>query len=161
MSFRKYFYVMVICLLIFCVGCTNQILLHEALPEEEFPPDISGFVEVNGEQTEMRQGGFKWERGDQVVMTDAASPLQIAKTFEAIVLPPQSELTIHLEGNSGIELYVWEDEHRGNKIPVREGKFTAPEAPGHYVFEAVATWSKWGKANARGEVSYTFVVEVE
>lgn len=151
---------------LFVVGCSqtqvdNINLKTERSMNEDFPPRIAGYVEANGVQFEMEQGGFKWETKDQAVITDAASPNQIAERFEAVVLAPKTELSIQLEGQPYLLVYLWEGEHRGKEVLLKNNRFSLPEMQGRYIYEVIANWSSYGSDNARGEVSYTFVVEVE
>ncbi|QOY37859.1 hypothetical protein AWH56_009990 [Anaerobacillus isosaccharinicus] len=149
---------------LFIVGCSqtqvdNIDLKTERSMNEDFPPRITGYVEANGVQFEMEQGGFNWKTKDQAVITDAASPNQIAERFDA--LAPKTELSIQLEGQPYILVYLWEEEHRGKEVLLNNNRFSVPEIQGRYIYEVVANWSSYGSDNARGEVSYTFVIEVE
>ncbi|MCT8136658.1 hypothetical protein H1D32_02175 [Anaerobacillus sp. CMMVII] len=148
------------------VGCgkiegNNIDLKTERSMNEGFPPTITGFVEANGTQYEMEQGGFKWETKEQTVMTDAASPNQIAERYEAILLAPKTELTFQIDGEPYVLVYLWESDERGKEVALSNNQFILPEKKGRYVYELVANWSSYGSEKARGEVSYTFVVEVE
>lgn len=162
----RLFLVAILSSFLFIVGCSqtqvdNIDLKTESSMNEDFPPRIPGYVEANGLQFEMEQGGFKWETKDQAVITDAASPNQIAERFETVVLAPKTELSIQLEGQPYIIVYLWEGEHREKEVLLNNNRISLPEMKGRYIYEVIANWSSYGSDNARGEVSYTFVVEVE
>ncbi len=126
--------------------------------ENEFPPTISGTIKIDHTQHEMIAGGYRWEKKQgaetQVVQTDAASPYQIAEDFKAIAIEPNQNITIDIEGNSQLVVYLWNNNEREKEIKFIENQITAPASKGRYIYEVFATWPN-------GEVSYTFVVEVK
>ncbi len=75
-----------------------------------FPPNPSGVVTIGESSYDMVKGGFEWTKGDQTVLTDAASPTQIAETFKAIVVEPISKVSIKIEQNPDLRVYLWEAE---------------------------------------------------
>jgi hypothetical protein len=117
-----------------------------------FPPNPKGIIVVNGAEYDMEMGGFQWEKGNQAVTTDAASPSQIAERFEAIVLEPNSKVNIVIEQKPNINVFLWDSEI--TSVDIEGTQITAPENIGRYIYEVVARWSS-------GTVSYTFVIEVE
>lgn len=137
-------------------GCSNG----EAQSGKEdtgFPPSMTGLIDVGETEYEMAAGGYRWERKNgaevEVVQTDAASPNQIAEEFEAIHVEPKSTIDIEIEGDPDISVYLWNTDGKEKAVPIHNNELSAPSDEGQYIYEVVATWST-------GEVSYTFVVEV-
>ncbi len=135
---------------------TDRNTAQSFLPEfiyknDKFPPSITGFVKINETRYEMAKGNFKWQKGTENVQTDAASPVQIAEHFQAIVAEPNSKATIEIKQNPRLSVYLWNSEE---DVPLEEKQITIPANKGRYIYEVVAEWSN-------GEVSYTFVVEVK
>ena len=116
-----------------------------------FPSTFSGFVTINQTRYNMQRGGFEWRKGNQVQQTDAASPLQIAEKFKAIDAVENSRMSIDVEQDPTLYVYRWDAETESRK---REGyPIIVPAEKGRYIYEAIALW-------ANGEVSFTFVIEV-
>ncbi|SET19662.1 hypothetical protein SAMN05660297_01693 [Natronincola peptidivorans] len=172
MKCRGIIFAITVLLLFFLVGCTNaqveggNIDIEKSPLEilglaQDFPPGIVGFIQANGKQVEMEQGGFMWERNGEIVMADAASPNQIAESFEAILLPPKAEITIQLEDQPDLTLYLWKEDMRAEEIPLSNNQFKIPLDRGAYVYEVIAQWFNFKNSDIKGTVSYTFVVEVE
>lgn len=163
-KFRKGGYVLKIKHLFFAIvffsfwltGCANGSDEVE-VNQNDFPPSMLGFVNVNGKEYEMKAGNYSWERKKgletEVVVTDAASPYQIGKEFSAISLEPNTNINIEIEENPKLSVYLWNENGRGEEIILKNNQFTAPTNKGEYIYEVLAEWSN-------GEVSYTFVVEV-
>jgi hypothetical protein len=101
----------------------------------------------------MEQGGFYWKKGNESVQTDAASPNQIAENFEAIPIDAGKEIQLEIEQSPRLQVILWENTPKNN-ISLHKNKFNAPSEKGKYVYEVLAKW-------ANGEVSFTFVVEVQ
>ena len=120
--------------------------------KDEFPPAIIGFVKINETRYKMTKGNFKWEKGNETVQTDAASPSQIAENFKPIIAEPNSKATIEIEQNPNLSIYLWDSEEV--KLASKGNQFFVPSIKGQYIYEVVAKWSN-------GEVSYTFVVETK
>lgn len=123
----------------------------------DFPPSMTGSINVNDKEYEMVVGNYRWERKQgldtQVVETDATSPYQIADNFSAILVEPNTSINIEIEESPGISLYLWNENGREKEITLKNNQFLAPTSKGQYIYEILAKWSN-------GEVSYTFVVEV-
>ncbi|MEK3980196.1 hypothetical protein MKY37_14175 [Psychrobacillus sp. FSL K6-2836] len=126
--------------------------------ENNFPPTMKGTIEVNGQQYDIATGNYRWERKQgmetQVIVTDAASPYQIAENFEAIPISQREPIHINIEDKPTITVYLWDEKGRQKEVSVNNNQMEAPESAGKYVYEVLAEWSN-------GEVSYTFVVEME
>lgn len=143
---------------IWLAGCTNaQENNHRK--NSGFPPDIpQGFVVINDTKHKMEAGHFRWEikKGfdTEIVQTDAASPGQIAERFDEIVVPPETEMGVDIEGEPQWTVYLWSENGREKQIPIHHDVLTAPSQAGHYIYEVFATWPD-------GEVSYTFVLKVD
>ncbi len=103
-------------------------------------------------------GGFRWERkqgsGTQIVQTDAASSYQIAENFKAFALEQDQKITIEIEENPELVIYLWNKNGREKEITLTDNQITAPTSKGRYIYEVLAKWTN-------GEVSYTFFVEVK
>lgn len=116
-----------------------------------FPSTFSGFVTINQTRYKMQRGGFEWRMGNQVQQTDAASPLQIAEKFKAIDAVQNSRMSIEVEQEPTLYVYRWDAETESREW---EGyPIIVPAEKGRYIYEAIALW-------ANGEVSFTFVIEV-
>lgn len=142
-------------------GCSNDTVTagkEVKVNENEFPPSISGVVRVNNAQHEMVVGGYKWERKQgsetQAVQTDSASPYQIAEDFKAIALEQNQKVTIDIEENPELYVYLWTKDGREKEITLKDNQITVPASKGQYIYEVLAKWNN-------GEVSYTFVAEVK
>lgn len=137
-------------------GCSNGEVQAEK-ENTDFPPSMTGLIHVSETEYEMTAGGFRWERKNgsqvEVVQTDAASPNQIAEELEAIKIAPNSSITIEIDDNPEIDVYLWNTNGREKVVPVHNNEVSAPHQVGEYIYEVVATWPT-------GKVSYTFVVDV-
>lgn len=141
-------------------GCTIGTDGKDKQVEEsknDFPPSMTGLINVNGKEYEMKAGNYKWERKKgsetEVVQTDAASPSQIGENFNAIGLEPNTNINIEIEGNPKISIYHWNENGRDKEVVLKNNHLSVPSSKGRYIYEVFAKWSN-------GEVSYTFVVEV-
>lgn len=119
---------------------------------QSFPPNPSGVVTIRETNYDMARGGFEWSRGNESVTTDALGPTQLAEKFEAIVVEANSNVTIVIEQNPILDVYIWGTDRED--IHVDEGLISLPSASGRYIYEVVAKWTN-------GEASFTFVVEVK
>ena len=148
--------------LLWLSGCTNgqvNAVVHgNEGRENEFPPTISGAIKIDDTQHEMIAGGYRWEKKQgaetQTIQTDAASPYQIAEDFKTIAIEPNQKITIDIEENPQLNVYLWNKNEREKENKLNEHQITAPASTGRYIYEVFATWPN-------GEVSYTFVVEVK
>ena len=148
--------------LLWMSGCTNgqvnAVVDGNEGSENEFRPTISGAIKIDDTQHEMVAGGYRWERKQgsetQTIQTDAASPYQIAEKFKAIAIEPNQRITIDIEKNPQLAVYLWNNNELEKEIKLNEHQITAPASKGRYIYEVFATWPN-------GEVSYTFVVEVK
>lgn len=117
-----------------------------------FPPHLKGFIVINGTRYKMAAGGFNWTRKNQSIMTDAASPTQIAEKMEPIIVEANSEATIVIEQNPSLSAYTWNTEQQA--VATEEGRIALPATVGPTIYEVVAQWTN-------GRVSFTFVVDVK
>jgi Protein of unknown function (DUF3221) len=130
-----------------------ELSFHEFdFRSHEFPPNLAGFVDIDGTRYDMANGGYRWTKGNQVTQTDAAGPTQIAENFEAIVVAVNSKAKIMIEQNPSLSVYTWNAEQE--TVAVEDGQISLPATSGRMIYEVVAKWTN-------GEVSYTFVVEVK
>ena len=145
--------VMLIVVLIWITGCSK-----EAVSEEDFPPIMTGMVVVNEQEYEMKAGNFKWERqvgfNTEIVRTDAAAPNQLAESYEPISVQQNESILIEIEGDPNIDIFLWDADGPAEEVKQTDNQIAAHADSGRYIYEALATWPK-------GEVSYTFVVQVD
>ncbi len=150
------------------VGCGKSVEQDNVITVEvdphavsyDFPPVVPGYAHADEIIIDMERGAYRWETIDTTIMSDSASPNQIAEWFKAVVLAPNTNVKIVLEGQPSLEVYLWE-EVRQIEVPIRENKIQIPDTKGRYIYEVVANWSSFGTDKAKGQVSYTFVVDVE
>ncbi|HSO56864.1 MAG TPA: hypothetical protein VLQ66_01400 [Paenisporosarcina sp.] len=162
MKMKPVLFALLVFSLLWLSGCTNgQVNAGVDVntgSEIEFPPTISGAIKIDDTKHELKAGGFRWERKQgsdtQTIQTDAASPYQIAENFKAIAIEPNQKITIDIEKNPQLVVYLWNNNEIEKEIKLNEHQITAPASTGRYIYEVVATWPN-------GEVSYTFVVEVK
>jgi hypothetical protein len=159
LKIKNIFFVIVISSL--CLtGCTigtvrtaNQVKENK----DDFPPSMTGLINVKGKEYAMKAGNYKWERKKgsetEVVQTDAASPSQIGENFNAIGLEPNTNINIEIEDNPKISVYQWNENGRDKEVILKNNHLSVPSSKGRYIYEVLAKWSN-------GEVSYTFVVKV-
>jgi len=137
-------------------ACSEESIEKES--ENDFPPIMTGIIEVNGQQYDMAKGNYRWERKEgmetQVIQTDAASPTQIADDFEAIPISRSAIIHINIEEEPSITIFPWDENGRQKEVSINNKQFEAPESAGKYVYEVLAQWSN-------GEVSYTFAVDIK
>lgn len=92
-------------------ACSRESIEEES--ENDFPPTMTGIIEVNGQQYDMAKGNYRWERkegmGTQVIQTDAASPYQVADDFEAIPISQSEIIHINIEEEPSITVYPWDE----------------------------------------------------
>lgn len=126
--------------------------------KEVFPPDEQGYVVIDGEEKKLEKGNYSWEvkKGSttEVTRTDAASPNQIAENVESISAPPDTEMSFKLVGDPHITVYLWNEQDREKEIELQGEKFRTPTEKGRYIYEVLAEWES-------GEISYTYVIELE
>ncbi|MFJ7668702.1 hypothetical protein ACIQXI_16515 [Lysinibacillus sp. NPDC097195] len=145
---------------LFLAGCSNvnKNSLEVEDNKENFPPSMTGWVHVDGKKYEIEAGGYRWERrkglSTETVLTDHASPNQVAENLDAIPLEPSTNIQVEIEENPTINVYLWNEDGREKGILLHNDEIIAPISKGRYVYEVFAQWSN-------GEVSYTFVVEVK
>jgi len=153
MKSNQLIFTMILVASIWLIACSNSVV-----KEEEFPPSMSGIVKVNEKEYKMAAGSFRWERqqgeNTQTAQTDAASPNQIAESFNPISVEPNTTIQIEIEDNPQIAVYLWDEDGRGEIIPTTDNQMSVRQNKGLYIYEVYATWPN-------GELSYTFVVEVK
>lgn len=157
MKCKKGLFILFLFSLLALSACTSG-----AAKDEEFPPEMTGVVLINNQEYDMKPSGYRWTKksgnGTQIVTTDAASPGQIAEELTAIPMTVGSNITIEVEDNPELSVYQWNEKGRINNIPLNVNNFSPPSTKGRYIYEVIADWSN---GHVRGEVSYTFVVEVK
>ncbi|WP_143001412.1 hypothetical protein [Tenuibacillus multivorans] len=72
------------------------------------------------------------------------------------IVRPNAAAIIEFDDGSKPKLsgYLWEDESHGSELSSKQNKITLPSEKGKHIIEIPAEWAK-------GEASYTFVVEVQ
>lgn len=157
MKCKKGLFILFLFSLLALSACTSG-----AAKDEEFPPEMTGVVLINNQEYDMKPSGYRWTKKSgndtQIVTTDAASPGQIAEELTAIPMTVGSNITIEVEDNPELSVYQWNEKGRINNIPLNVNNFSPPSTKGRYIYEVIADWSN---GHVRGEVSYTFVVEVK
>lgn len=157
MKCKKWLFILFLFSLLALSACTSG-----AAKDEEFPPTMTGVVLINNQEYDMKPSGYRWTKKSgndtQTVTTDAASPNQIAEELTAIQMKDGSNITIEVEDNPELSVYQWNESGRINNIPLSDNKFSPTSTKGRYIYEVIADWSN---GDVRGEVSYTFVVEVK
>lgn len=147
-------FLLFIIIAVFLTGCGKT----GSADNKQFPPDEQGFIVMNEKEYKMEKGNYYREvkKGltTEVTQTDAASPNQIAENFEDISAPPDTEMSFNLVGEPTLTAYLWNDQEREKEIDLQEGTFRTPTEKGRYIYEVLAKWKN-------GEVSYTYVIEVE
>lgn len=158
---QSYIFLAVVFILFLLTGCTNGAAGGPDDAEklsEEFPPNMSGAVIAEDKTYRISEGNTKWERKQgletEVVMTDAASPPQLAETVHAIKAEPNTTIQIEIEQDPDLSIYLWDETNRVDEIELTDNQFSAPSSRGRYVYEVFAKWQN-------GEVSYTFVLKVK
>ncbi|MGX2960646.1 hypothetical protein JNUCC23_15430 [Peribacillus sp. JNUCC 23] len=151
---KQYLFALLIVFIIIVGGCSSKT----AEEPPEMPPDV--IVKINGENIEIARGTYQWETkglfSNQTVIADAAAPFQIAENMKAKIVEQSSVADIEFNNGSQPQLhaYLWEEEKRGEELPLNQHKITLPLEKGKYVIEIHAEWTN-------GDSSYTFVVEVQ
>lgn len=137
-------------------ACSSETSKKES--ENDFPPTMTGTIEVDGQKYEMAKGNYRWERKQgletEVIQADAASPYQIAENLDAIRIDKSETILINIEGESAINVFLWDENGRQKEVSINNKQFQAPESTGKYVYEVLAEWTN-------GEISYTFVVDMK
>lgn len=121
-------------------------------PDDEFPPVVHGYVNINETKYEMDSGNYKWRKGNSTVTTDHAGPVQVAPSLTPITVKKGEQMKIEVEQNPQLTAFLWKEDERSEYSSGSD--MNAPEEPGRYIFEVVSKWSN-------GEVSYVFVIDVE
>lgn len=160
MKIKSLLFILFVVVLLWMTGCSKSQLEGEnsTKKEREFPPSTSALITVDNKEYEMAQGNYYWEREQgqtkEVLQTDAASPNQIAEDYKAIKLNKKDIIEIMIEDNPQLQVFSWDLNERGSEIPLDENKITAQSSNGRYIYEVLANWPN-------GEISYTFVVDVQ
>jgi len=147
---KKYLFAILMLFLLIIVGCSSET--------KEEPPEA--IVKINGENIETAKGTYQWETkglfSNNSVIADAAAPFQIAEDMKAKIVEQSSVANIEFNDDSQPQLhtYLWEEEKRGEELPLNQHQITLPSEKGKYVIEISAVW-------LNGDASYTFVVEVQ
>lgn len=162
MKLKHLFIAMLVFSLLWVSGCSNEIVNEVKGKENEFPPSMTGFIHTNGTKYEIVSGGYKWERkqglNTQIVQTDAASPNQIAEKIKPIALEPNQKINIEIEENPQLSVYLWNQNGIEKEMNLHANQITVPSSKGKYIYEVLA---KLSNQEVNGEVSYTFVVEIQ
>lgn len=145
----KKLYAILMLLLLIVGGCSNET--------KEEPPEAK--VKINDVNIETARGTYQWKKksflSNTTVIADAAAPFQIAEDMKAEIVEQSSVANVEFNDGSQPQLqaYLWEEEKRGEELPLNQHNITLPSEKGKYVIEMNAKWSN-------GDSSYTFVVEV-
>lgn len=155
---RLFIFVIVISSLLWIVGCSTNTNKEVLVEKDDFPPIMLGLIEIDDNEYEIQRGGYRWERKiglqTQIVQTDHASPFQMAKNMDSIILKPDQIVTINIEENPQLYIYLWNENGRDKRINHSTNQIKVPSNEGKYIYEVLAKWSN-------GEASYTFVIEIQ
>lgn len=126
--------------------------------QEEFPPEKTAAVEVNGSEYPIEKGNFRWTRKKgletESVTTDHASPNQMAEHLKPIPVKPDQKVRVKIEDNPVRKVYLWNETGKEREIKMDDNQITVPSEKGNYIYEVLAQWKN-------GEISFTFVAEVQ
>ncbi|EWG10972.1 hypothetical protein [Cytobacillus firmus] len=135
------------------LGCTDK-----SVDQAEFPPEKTAAVEVNGSKYPMEKGSYQWVRKNgletETVTTDHASPNQMAEDLKPISVKPGQKVKVKIEDDPIINVFLWNETGKEKEIKLEDDQITVPAHKGTYIYEVLAEWKN-------GEISYTFVVEVQ
>lgn len=154
---------MLILFLLVITGCSINTGEEDNSSEA---PSVPGFIHINQMEYDILSGGYSWEKKQgndmMVVQTDHAGPVQMAEDFDAIMIDQGETIFIDIIENPLLQVFIWHDSEKSEEVMVSDNQITAPESEGQHIYEVVATWENGEIAGwERGEVSYTFVVDVE
>lgn len=135
------------------LGCTDK-----SVDQAEFPPEKTAAVEVNGSEYSIEKGGYRWVRKKgletETVTTDHASPNQMAEHLKPIRVKPDQKVKVKIEDDPVMKVYLWKETGKEKEIKLEDDQITVPADKGKYIYEVLAEWKN-------GEISYTFVAEVQ
>lgn len=156
MKFKSLVMIILVFSTLLIAGCSND--LEAEGKDSDFPPSMSGVIQVNGTDYEMKAGGYRWERKKglqtEVIQTDHASPYQMAENIKSVTVQPDQKAEIKIEESPEITVYLWNSNGREKEITHDANQIMVPSSTGTYIYEALAKWKN-------GEISYTFVLEVQ
>ncbi|WP_227887553.1 hypothetical protein [Cytobacillus oceanisediminis] len=134
-------------------GCSDK-----SVDQAEFPPDKTAAVEVNGSDYSIEKGGYRWVRKKgletETVTTDHASPNQMAEHLQPISVKSGQKVKVKIEDNPILNVFLWNQSGKEKEIKLEDDQITVPADKGTYIYEVLAEWKN-------GEISYTFVAEVQ
>lgn len=134
-------------------GCSDK-----SVDQAEFPPDKKAAVEVNSSNYSMEKGGYRWVRKKgletETVTTDHASPNQMAEHLKPIRVKPDQKVKVEIEDDPVMKVFLWNETGIEKEIKLEDDQITVPADKGKYIYEVLAEWKN-------GEISYTFVAEVQ
>ena len=140
------------------IGCSKTVIDDTESTDSGFPPSMAGLVILNGKEYEMVKGSYQWERKKgfetEIVITDHASPNQMAEQIESIFVDPNQIIDIKVEEDPAIQVYLWNEKDVVQEIEQTANQIIAPSSKGSYIYEVSAQWDN-------GNISYTFVAEVQ
>lgn len=158
MRLKPFFIVILAFSILLITGCSNKVIKETKNKDSEFPPSMTGLILINGIEHQMEDGNYKWERkkglGTEVVLTDHASPFQMAENMDSIVVNPNQKVEIKIEENPNFKVYLWNEKGREKEIKQDANQIIVPSSKGKYIYEVLAEWTN-------GTISYTFVVEIQ
>lgn len=144
----------VIYIFIFLLGCSpgddpkNRQQVSGEI--DEIPRAI---IVIDGEEHVLNHGQYFLEKSGYVEQTDAASPIQIAETFEPFQLAENPQIEISISGNPTISVDEWDSTGQTTKVPLENNMFNVQETSGEVIYEVISQWKN-------AEASYTFVVQI-
>ncbi len=86
--------------------------------------------------------------------TDHASPNQMAELLKPIRVKPEQKVKVKIEDDPVMKVFLWNETGKEKEIKLEDDQITVPADKGKYIYEVLAEWKN-------GEISYTFVAEVQ
>ena len=154
----KHFFIVILAFLsLLVIGCSTNAAKESENIEHEIFPSMTGRIIINGKEYKMAQGGYQWtsKKGfeTETMITDHASPNQMAAQIESIIVDPNQIINIQVEDDPQINIYLWNELEIIQEIEPTANQIAVPSSKGRYIYEVSAKWAK-------GTISYTFVVEI-
>lgn len=132
------------------VGCKNN---HNKIDDKFYEKEIPNLkIKCNGENLYVEKGSYEWRIGNECIMVDAMSPIQIGEILDGNKVSPNDKLQMYFTKKpSNISVILWQNEEK--KINFKND-IAIPKINGSYIYEVVGHWPD-------GEVSYTIKLIVE
>ena len=168
---KKVKIILIILIGIFLVGCSENDIIEEVIPEEPTEellssPDVSlhvGDLTINGTLDR-----YCWEEGGTTCSLEPTSPKERLKEERPLRVNPEVKVNIiigtsdpllfpiELLTPDNIEL-IQTNKDEKTTIEVENKQFTAPKEEGDYYYSAIFTWD----GDQKGQAIYAFSLWVK